>query len=276
VPEVTDGGETLPEGVELVRAPNTGYLTLSGTNTYLFGSPAWVVDPGPDDTTHIERVYEVGHRRGGIEGIMLTHRHADHAGGAGELRRLAGAPIAVAATSGDPPASGFREQSVEELEIDTELAHGDRVGPFEVISTPGHSPDHLAFLTADDVLFCGDTVLGEGSVFIPPGQDSMREYMATLAKLRLLSLACICPGHGPVIWDARAKLDEYLAHREDRERRLVEALASGLRTRSELLDSVWSEVPPQLRPPAALTLEAHLEKLEVEGRLPAGVERLSS
>jgi hypothetical protein len=76
------------------------------------------------------------------------------------------------------------------------------------------------------------------------------------------------------VWDANAKLDEYLSHRLDRERRLVDALARGLRTRDDLLDDVWDDAPPALRMPAALTLEAHLEKLEGEGRLPSGVERL--
>jgi glyoxylase-like metal-dependent hydrolase (beta-lactamase superfamily II) len=86
--------------------------------------------------------------------------------------------------------------------------------------------------------------------------------------LRSLDLEVLCPGHGPYVWDPAAKLDEYIAHRLDRERRLLEALAAGLRGEGELLDAAWSEVPPELRAAAALTLEAHLEKLREEGRLP--------
>jgi glyoxylase-like metal-dependent hydrolase (beta-lactamase superfamily II) len=265
--------DRLPEGVERVRAPNAGFLTLSGTNTYLVGSPAWVVDPGPDDDAHVEQVLAAVEARGGIEGIVLTHRHLDHAGAAPAVRAATGAPLAVADTSGDPPASGFREPSADGLDADVALSDGDRIGPFEVIATPGHSPDHLSFLSGT-VLFCGDTVLGEGSVFIPPGDDSMREYFETLRRLAGLDLSALCPGHGPIVWNPREKLEEYIEHRLDRERRLVEALDAGVRTQSELLDAAWSEVPRELRPAAALTLEAHLEKLGVEGRLPAGVERL--
>jgi Beta-lactamase associated winged helix domain len=92
--------------------------------------------------------------------------------------------------------------------------------------------------------------------------------------LTALTLSALCPGHGPVVPDPQAKLHEYLDHRLDRERRLVAALDRGLRRREEILDEVWDDAPAQLRMAAALTLEAHLEKLEHEGRLPEGVERL--
>jgi glyoxylase-like metal-dependent hydrolase (beta-lactamase superfamily II) len=114
-------------------------------------------------------------------------------------------------------------------------------------------------------------VLGLGSVFIAPGEGSLSAYLDSLRRLRELDLEVLCPGHGPYVWDPAAKLDEYLAHRLDRERRLVEALDAGLRSRDELLDAAWSETPPELRPAAALTLAAHLEKLAEEGRLPDDV-----
>ena len=88
-----------------------------------------------------------------------------------------------------------------------------------------------------------------------------------------IDLALICPGHGPVVRDPAAKLDEYIAHRLDRERRLVEALAAGARSVDELLDRAWDDAPAALRPAAAVTLAAHLDKLEEEQILPAGVER---
>lgn len=269
-----EGSDRLPEGVERVRASNPGPLTLSGTNTYLVGSPAWVVDPGPDDADQVERVLDAAQARGGIEGIVLTHGHLDHAGAATALQRVSGAPLAVpAAPQGGRTIGGFTEPSAGDLSPDLVPAEGDRVGPFQVFETPGHSPDHVSYLF-DTVLFCGDTVLGEGSVFVPPGDDSMRAYLDSLAKLERLELTALCPGHGPVVWDPHDKIAEYIAHRLDRERRLIDALAQGLRSREELLDAAWSEVPPQLRPAAALTLEAHAEKLETEGRLPGGVERI--
>jgi glyoxylase-like metal-dependent hydrolase (beta-lactamase superfamily II) len=82
----------------------------------------------------------------------------------------------------------------------------------------------------------------------------------------------LCPGHGPAVWDPRARLDEYVAHREQREQRLLAALDGGARRVDELLDAAWDDVPSALRPAAAVTLGAHLEKLRGEGRLPDGVE----
>ena len=265
-PRVAAITEQLPEGVTLVRAPNAGPLTLSGTNTWILGSPAWVIDPGPADPQHVARVVEEVERRGGAAGIALTHRHLDHAESVPQLRARFGVPVAAGVAA---PVEGrvFEEPSVEGLAPDVVLGDGDSFGPLAVIATPGHSHDHVSFV-ADRVLFCGDTVLGEGSVFIAPGGDALALYMESLQRLRALALEALCPGHGPVVWDPAAKLDEYIAHRLDRERRLLDALARGLRSNDELLDDVWDDAPAALRPAAELTLEAHLEKLRGEGRYP--------
>jgi glyoxylase-like metal-dependent hydrolase (beta-lactamase superfamily II) len=120
----------------------------------------------------------------------------------------------------------------------------------------------------DRACFTGDTVLGAGSVFIEPGEGSLSAYLDSLRRLRSLDLEVLYPGHGPEVRDPAAKLDEYISHRLDRERRLLDALAAGIRSRDDLLDAAWSDVPSHLRPAAALTLAAHLEKLADEGRLP--------
>jgi glyoxylase-like metal-dependent hydrolase (beta-lactamase superfamily II) len=258
--------DSLPRGVERIRASNAGLLTLSGTNTYLVGSPAWVVDPGPDESAHLERVWLAAQARGGVAGIALTHGHVDHAGGAARMRERSGAPLGAKAP-GPASDSAFREPQVEGLTLDVELGEGDRFGPFEVLETPGHALDHLSFLW-ERTVFVGDTVLGEGSVFIPPEPHALRNYLDSLRKLQSLELSALCPGHGPIVRDPQAKLAEYLEHRLDRERRLREALQRGLRSREELLDYAWSDVPSELRPAAALTLEAHLQKLGEEGSLP--------
>jgi glyoxylase-like metal-dependent hydrolase (beta-lactamase superfamily II) len=122
------------------------------------------------------------------------------------------------------------------------------------------------------VCFTGDTVLGQGSVFIQPGEGSLSAYLDSLRRLRELDLDVLCPGHGPYVWDPDAKLAEYIDHRLERERMLLEALDAGARTEGELLDRAWADAPGDLRPAAALTLRAHLEKLAEEGRLPEGVE----
>ena len=241
--------------VALVRADNPGPFTLAGTNTWLVGrEPAWVVDPGPDLDAHLDAVMAEAERRGGIGGIALTHNHADHAAGVAPLR----------ARSGDPPVAAARS------EVGTvTLADGDRFGPFRALATPGHAPDHLAFV-AGGVCFSGDAVLGEGSVFISPDPGALRGYLEALERLRAQPLELICPGHGPPVTDPAAKLDEYVAHRLDRERRLLAALDRGLRTEAELLDAVWDDAPPALRAAATVTLRAHLDKLREENRLPAG------
>src|SRR5205807_7401364 len=98
-------------------------------------------------------------------------------------------------------------------------------------------------------------------------------YLAALQGLRQRELSLICPGHGPPVFDPAGKLDQYIGHRLERERRLVAALVHGKRTVDELLDDVWDDAPAVLRPAAAVTLAAHLDKLDDEGRLPDGVER---
>jgi glyoxylase-like metal-dependent hydrolase (beta-lactamase superfamily II) len=256
--------ERAPEGVALLRAPNPGPLTLSGTNTWILGEPAWVIDPGPADPGHVARVVMEAEHRGGVAGIALTHAHLDHAQAVPDLRERFGAPVAAAR---QVRTGGFEEPSVEGLSPDVVLNDGDTFGPLFVIATPGHSLDHVAFV-ADRVLFCGDTVLGEGSVFIAPGGNALALYMNSLRRLRALDVDALCPGHGPVVWEPAAKLDEYIAHRLDRENRLLAALARGVRSHDDLLDEVWDDAPAALRPAARLTLEAHLEKLEGEGRIP--------
>ena len=256
--------ERVPEGVALVRAPNPGPMTLTGTNTWLLGAPAWVIDPGPAEGGHVARVMEEAERRGGLAGIALTHTHIDHAEAVPELRERFGVPVGAGAQA---RTGGFEEPFVEGLSPDVVLADGDSFGPLSVIATPGHSLDHLAFV-AGRTLFCGDTVLGEGSVFIAPGGNALSLYMQSLHRLRALDVDAICCGHGPVVWEPQAKLDEYIAHRLDRESRLLAALERGVRAHDALLDEVWDDAPAALRPAAQLTLEAHLEKLKGEGRLP--------
>lgn len=243
--------------VAVVRAGNPGPFTLSGTNTWVVGAdPCWVVDPGPDLPEHRERVLAEAARRGGVGGIVLTHDHGDHADGLSALAAAAGDPVVAAARH---PA-GVR------------LADGDQIGPLTAIATPGHAPDHFAFIV-DRVCFTGDAVLGSGSVFVAPDPGALSGYLAALRRLRALNLERLLPGHGEPVDDPAAKLDEYLDHRADRERRLLAALDAGVRTVDELLDAAWADAPAPLRGAATVTLAAHLDKLQEEGRLPHDVER---
>jgi glyoxylase-like metal-dependent hydrolase (beta-lactamase superfamily II) len=236
MPEAAPGH---PEVLRIV-APNPGPMTLEGTNTYLYGAdPCVVIDPGSDDPAHLEAVRAAAAERGGIGTVLLTHSHADHTTGAEEL----GAPVVLP-------------------------GGGEQHGGLRVLATPGHAADHVAFVSAEGVCFCGDLVLGLGSTIVPPGGNSLAAFLDSLALLAAEDLALMAPGHGPWITDPQAKLAEYVEHRMMRERRLLASLDAGERSRAALLAAAWDDVPGPLLPMAAMAMEAHLEKLESEARLP--------
>jgi glyoxylase-like metal-dependent hydrolase (beta-lactamase superfamily II) len=234
----------MPE-VERLTANNPGPMTLQGTNTYIVGrDPTVVIDPGPDEEAHIEAVRAAAEARGGIGAVLLTHYDADH------------------------------NEGVERLGVEpTRPADGEVVSGLTAIATPGHAAEHLCFV-ADRACFCGDLILGEGSTIVGPREfgGSLADYMRSLERLRELDLEILYPGHGPEVGDPKAKIEEYVEHRMMRERRLVAALDRGERSRAALLAEVWDDVPEQLRPAAAIAMEAHLEKLDEEGRLPADMK----
>ena len=205
-----------------IRAPNPGPLTLSGTNTWVVGrDPAWVVDPGPAIESHLQAVADEVAARGGAGGIALTHSHADHSEAVEPLR----------ARLGDVPVGRHGRSATRSAR--SACSH-----------VPGHADDHLVFV-AGRAAFTGDVVLGEGSVFV---SGRLREYLDGLRRLRALDLERICPGHGDEVTDPAAKLDEYLAHRAERERKLLAALEAGHRpTRTGC-----STPPGTTRPPPSV------------------------
>jgi glyoxylase-like metal-dependent hydrolase (beta-lactamase superfamily II) len=203
-----------------------------------------VVDPGPALEGHVELVAAEAEARGGLGGIALTHDHADHSEAVSALVARAGGDVPVVLDPDD----------------------GSTVGPFDVIAIPGHAPDHVVYVTGGTA-FTGDAVLGEGSVFVT---EQLGEYLDGLRRLDEYELVVLCPGHGPPVWEPHEKLEQYIEHRLDRERRLIAALDEGLRTDDELLDSAWDDAPPDLRFFATLSMRSHLMKLRDEGRLPAG------
>jgi glyoxylase-like metal-dependent hydrolase (beta-lactamase superfamily II) len=216
-------------------------MTLEGTNTYVYGAdPCVVIDPGDDASAHLEAIRATAAERGGIGLVLLTHSHRDHSEGADQL------DAEVILPQGGETHAGLR-----------------------VLPTPGHAADHVCFVAEGGVCFSGDLVLGLGSTIVPPGGGSLAAYMDSLRLLQGEEIELICPGHGPWITDPTAKLAEYVEHREMRERRLIAALEAGERSRAALLSTVWDDIPAELLPLAAMAMEAHLEKLEDEGRLPA-------
>lgn len=231
-----------PDHPEVLRvlAPNPGPMTLEGTNAYVYGAdPCLVIDPGSEDPAHLGAIRSAASERGGIGLVLLTHSHGDHAAGADQL----GAAV-------------------------VQPSDGEVHGGLRTIATPGHAADHVSLLSSDGVCFSGDLVLGLGSTIVPPGGGAMAAFMRSLRLLQAEEIELIAPGHGPWVTEPQAKLAEYVEHRELRERRLIAALEAGERSRAALLVTVWDDVPTELLPMAAMAMEAHLEKLEDEGRLP--------
>ncbi|MBW3556679.1 MAG: MBL fold metallo-hydrolase [Actinobacteria bacterium] len=265
VPELRAGvAEVLSERVVRVVAPNPGMMTGPGTNTYLVGKDeVAVIDPGPDDAGHLDAVAEAG--AGRIRWIAVTHTHSDHAPGAVVLRRRLGPEVSLVAHS-----------ARDGLVPDELVTDGQRVGGpglhLRALHTPGHASNHLCFLLEEErLLFSGDHIMNGSTVVISPPDGDMSAYLASLERVRGLDLAAIAPGHGAVINDPEAKIDEYLSHRFARERAVVAALAgAGEATVDHLVAQVYTDVRPQLHPVARFSLWAHLRKLAAEGRVTAG------
>ena len=245
-------------GVRHLLAPNPSFMTGRGTNSYLVGErEVTVVDPGPDRPEHVAAILrEVAEAGGRITGLLVTHGHSDHLPGAYRLRERTGAPIV-----GHPSLPG----------VDRPLADGEAVatrdGPLVAFDTPGHADDHLCFWReADRLLFSGDLVAGLGTVVLSQQPGSLTQYLASLHRMLDLAPQTILPGHGPVITDARAKLQEYLDHRALRERQLVDVLQLGPASIDELVQRIYYETPAELYRMAARNVQAHLEHLAAQGR----------
>jgi len=156
--------------IRRLTAPNPGPFTLSGTQTYLLGETA-VLDPGPDIASHIQAIRDALPK---LDTILITHRHADHAPAAVPLKQLTGARIIAPRDVLD--AVDQRVSGGDVLTIEGEA--------LEVIATPGHTNEHVCYLTANGDLFTGDTILGEGTTAIFPPDGHMGDYLRSLELLR--------------------------------------------------------------------------------------------
>ncbi|HEU5368677.1 MAG TPA: MBL fold metallo-hydrolase [Ktedonobacterales bacterium] len=254
----------LPEYVRLVLAPNPGPMTGPGTNSILVGAPegaagCYIIDPGPEEQSHLETLAREGQARGGVRGIVITHGHADHYEGAQTLSRMTGAPMLAWSREGIAFAD---EELADEQVID---CGPDRL---RVLHTPGHRFDHVCLLLEEArVLFAGDLVAGVGTVVIIPPEGGINEYLRSLRRLLALDLALILPAHGPFIAAPQAKLQEYIDHRLLREQQILEALRAGLDRIPAMVQRIYVDVDPRLHGFAGESVRAHLLKLEEEGRV---------
>jgi glyoxylase-like metal-dependent hydrolase (beta-lactamase superfamily II) len=237
-----------------VLAPNPSPYTLEGTNTWIVGEdPAIVIDPGPDDAP--DHVEEVARTAGRVGAVLVTHDHPDHAPAAPAFAATVGAPLWA-----------FRLPGAEHLR-DGQVVRAGALA-LTAVHTPGHTSDHLVFLEASaGALFSGDAVLGRGTSFIDPPGGDMARYLRSLERMQELAPRTIYPGHGPVVLDPPAKLEEYLAHRAEREAQILAAIGEGDPTIADLVATIYAGYPPDVHPLAARSVLAHLLKLEGEGRV---------
>jgi len=227
-----------------------------------------VLDPGPDLPEHraaLERALE-GRR---VSHILVTHTHNDHSPAAAWLKAWSGAPIYAfgphPSASGDVEAGGDRAFMPDIFVRDGERIAGEGF-TFTAVHTPGHISNHLCFaLEQEAALFCGDHVMGWSTSVIAPPDGDMADYMASLEKLLAREDRILYPTHGSPIRDPKAYIAEYLAHRQAREAQVMDCLARGVATPEAMVPAIYKNLDPALYPAAALSLTAHLIKLERDG-----------
>jgi glyoxylase-like metal-dependent hydrolase (beta-lactamase superfamily II) len=264
-PAETGGTHRIAREVWRIVAPNPSPLTGPGTNTYIVGGERrLVIDPGPADPVHIERILEV--TGGMIDRIVCTHSHTDHSPGAALLRAHTGAVVL------GMPAPDVDDYQDETYVVDHRLGDGERIEGADflltALHTPGHASNHVCLLLeAGGLLFTGDHLMSGSTVVILPPDGSMRQYLDSLDRLRGMPVRDIAPGHGAVIPGAIAEIDRVVAHRLAREAKVIDALrAQAPATLETLLPVVYSDVPAFMHPLARHSLLAHLIKLAEEGR----------
>lgn len=256
--------DVIEAGVRRLIANNAGYMTGPGTNTYLLGRERFVViDPGPNDPIHIERI--LGATGGAIDWICVTHTHPDHSPAARPLAQAAGARLL-----GCPAPSGGRQDATfapAHVPADGELITFDG-GALRALHTPGHASNHVCYLLeGTGLLFTGDHLMQGSTVVIAPPDGNMKAYLESLARLQREPVTRLAPGHGRVIQDAQAEIARIVAHRLQREAKVLEKLgAEQSAMLDELVVHVYDDVDSRLHPLAKCSLLAHLEKLELDGR----------
>lgn len=261
-------------GVWRLTAHNPGYMTGPGTNTYLIGdaTEALIIDPGPDDETHVRALLE--HAPGPVKRVLVTHTHIDHSPAARALKEHTGATLI-----GLPPPATGQDQT---FKPDHRPRHGEILptvaGPLKVLHTPGHAANHLCYLLQRDrLLFTGDHIMQGSTVVVSPPDGDMQQYLDTLEALLQEDIGWLAPAHGFTMHEPEATIRGLIKHRLHREKLILQALRSrGPAALETLLPRVYIQLPEPLMRVAARSLRAHLIRLERCGEVidDAGVWRL--
>jgi glyoxylase-like metal-dependent hydrolase (beta-lactamase superfamily II) len=256
--------DTIAPNVRRLVANNPGFMTGPGTNTYLIGRERHVViDPGPPDAKHLERI--IAETGGAIDCVLVTHTHGDHSPGAPLLAARTGATL----LGRPPPGDGRQDLSFiphKVLEDDAEIRIEDLC--VRALHTPGHASNHVCYLIeSSGLLFTGDHLMQGSTVVIAPPDGNMSEYLQSLERLQREPVHRLAPGHGLVIEDAQTEIQRIIAHRLQREAKVIERLQQCEPiTIDDFVARVYDDVDPRLHPLAKSSLLAHLQKLERDGR----------
>jgi glyoxylase-like metal-dependent hydrolase (beta-lactamase superfamily II)/8-oxo-dGTP pyrophosphatase MutT (NUDIX family) len=262
-------GRTVRLSPRIVRvtADNGSVMTGPGTNSYFVGDPGGpcaLIDPGPDDAAHVQALLAAA--PGPITRILVTHTHKDHSPAAQALKAATGAPLFGRVAN-------FPEWQDAAFVPDTALQHGDRIAlgadtTLRVVHTPGHASNHLCYLLEQEkLLFTGDHLMQGSTVVINPPDGDMQAYLQALSMLLDIDLDWLAPGHGFLIDHPHDVVRKTIAHRLQREAKVVAALRGlGHGDIDALLPQVYADVPPRLHAVAARSLRAHLLKLRADGR----------
>jgi glyoxylase-like metal-dependent hydrolase (beta-lactamase superfamily II)/8-oxo-dGTP pyrophosphatase MutT (NUDIX family) len=256
----------LSQRVRRLTAPNPGYMTGPGTNSYLVGDDDMlaIIDPGPDDAQHVEALLRESGAR--LRYILATHTHMDHSPAARRLKALTGADVL-----GMPAPPHARQD--QDFAPDRVLRHGERIAvgnaTLRVVHTPGHASNHLCYLLEEEkLLFTGDHIMQGSTVVINPPDGNMQAYFDALRALLDEDLEWLAPGHGFLIDQPHRAVRRLLAHRQTREDKVLRAVReAGGGTLDALLPLVYDDVPAERHAMAARSLFAHLEKLAAEGKV---------
>jgi endoribonuclease LACTB2 len=265
--------------VATVLGQNPSPFTGPGTNTYIVGTSKRpiLLDTGQGVAIYIdllEAALKELSASNELERIVLTHAHVDHLGGVKQVtERFGEMEVLKMPWEGHDAPAGAISVIGHDAVVHTEGA------TLRAVFTPGHAPDHLCYyLEEERALFTGDVVLGAGTTVIPDDTGDLGEYMDSLRRLLALDLETIYPAHGPVIRNPKEKIGEYIAHRELRERQVLDALADGAGPLDAMaiVKKIYVDVPEYLHPAAASSVRSHLKKLEREGRVVEHEKRWSA